>query len=259
MSRVIPCIDVMDGKVVQLVRGERKALELENASEALAMFAEFPLLHVIDLDAALGRPPNQQLVGVLLGQIRARAGGGVRSIERAVKLLDLGAEQVIVGTSAFTSTGVDHGFLEGLAQRIGPERVVVAIDIKGDCLAIRGWRATLSLHPSEVIVEVEPYCAGFLCTNVDREGMLAGTDLPLFLNLRSLTRRTLVAAGGITTMNEVQTLLDSDIDVALGMAAYTGRLSIDELAKMRHHIRSEPSQRMLEKPAKTSESGHEVE
>ncbi|HWA83104.1 MAG TPA: HisA/HisF-related TIM barrel protein, partial [Fimbriimonadaceae bacterium] len=192
----------------------------------------FPLLHVIDLDAALGKGDNRELVRYLLSKARARVGGGVRSIGRAAELTELGAEQVIVGTSAFLPNGINRPFLEPLAQEIGKEKVVVAIDVKGGRIAVKGWQQALDLKPEDVLRELEPYCAGFLCTYVDREGMMAGTNLPFFLNLRRQTDKTLIAAGGITTLAEVRTLVQANIQVALGMAVYTGRLNLSDLANM---------------------------
>lgn len=229
---IIPCIDVMGGKVVQLVKGEKKAIELESADEAIAMFSAFPLLHVIDLDAALGKGDNHGLVGHLLGRVRARVGGGVRTVERAEALVELGAEQVIVGTSAFLPTGINEPFLESLVEAIGRDKIVVAIDVKGGRIAIKGWQQSLDLTPGAVTNSLAPFCAGFLCTYVDREGMLDGTDLPFFLDLRTRTKRTLIAAGGITTIGEVRTLVEASIEVALGMAVYTGKLDLAELAAM---------------------------
>lgn len=227
---VIPCIDVMGGKVVQLVRGEEKALELESPDEAIEMFRRFPLLHIIDLDAAKGVGDNRELVGYLLGKVRARVGGGVRTVDDATRLVALGATQVIVGTSAFTSTGVNSELLQSLAEAIDPSQVVIAIDVKGGRIAVRGWQETIDLSPADVLAQLEPYCAGFLCTYVDREGMMGGTDLSFFLDLKRKTSRNLIAAGGITTMDEVRVLTGAGIEVALGMAVYTGRLSLAELA-----------------------------
>lgn len=226
---VIPCIDLLGGKVVQLVQGERKALELASADEALRMFEGFPLIHVIDLDAAKGQGDNSTMVETIAGQVRARVGGGVRSLEKAVELLDLGAEQVIVGTRAFNSAGVDEAFLSALSAKIGVDRTIIAIDVKNGKVAIKGWQEVVHFTPAEVIQTLKPYCAGFLCTYVDKEGMMEGTDVDLFLDLKSRTKRDLIAAGGITTMEEVCALTDAGIQVALGMAIYTGALNLDEL------------------------------
>lgn len=225
----------MGGKVVQLVKGEKKAIELDSADEAIAMFSAFPLLHVIDLDAALGKGHNRDLIRYVLGRVRARVGGGVRTLERAEALVELGAEQVIVGTSAFLPTGINEPFLKSLSGAIGREKIVAAIDVKGGRIAIKGWQEALPLTPDVVIRELEPFCSGFLCTYVDREGMMGGTDLPFFLDLRRKTERTLIAAGGITTIDEVRTLVAASIEVALGMAVYTGKLDLAELAAMQLH------------------------
>jgi phosphoribosylformimino-5-aminoimidazole carboxamide ribotide isomerase len=228
-ARVIPCIDVMGGKVVQLVKGERKAIELASEDEALDLFKGFPLLHIIDLDAAKGEGDNHSLIQRMLPGVAARVGGGVRSLERAKELLDVGAHQVIIGSAAFAGEEVNHDLLREIGATIGPDKVVVAIDCKGGAVAISGWREVVPVTPAAAIKELEPYCSGFLCTYVDKEGMLEGTDLDLFLSLRKLTKRGLTAAGGISTMHEVQTLLQAGIDVALGMAIYTGRLDLEEL------------------------------
>lgn len=219
----------MGGKVVQLVQGESKALELESIEEAVEKFRGFPLLHIIDLDAAKGLGSNREMIAALLTKVRARVGGGVRTVGDATALLEIGAKQVIVGTAAFTATGIDSEFLASLVGAVGRSRIIVAIDVKAGCIAVRGWRETLSISPAEVVARLEPYCAGFLCTCVDREGMLQGTDLSLFLDLRSRTDLTLIAAGGITSRDEVRALTDAGIQVALGMAVYTGRLSLDDL------------------------------
>jgi phosphoribosylformimino-5-aminoimidazole carboxamide ribotide isomerase len=226
---VIPCIDVMGGKVVQLIKGETKAVELESADTAIEMFRGFPLLHIIDLDAAMGNGSNHSLVKYLLKNVRARVGGGVRTTEDARTLVALGAEQVIVATRAFGPDGIDEGFLAPLRDAIGREKVVVAIDVKGGNIAVRGWKGSVAMTPEDVVGPLEPYCTGFLCTYVDGEGMLEGTDLPLFLSLKAKTDLGLTAAGGITSMEEVRALLAAGIDVALGMAVYTGKLSLDEL------------------------------
>jgi phosphoribosylformimino-5-aminoimidazole carboxamide ribotide isomerase len=228
-ARVIPCIDVMGGKVVQLVKGERKAIELDSEDEALELFKDFPLLHIIDLDAAKGVGDNHSLIQRMLPGVAARVGGGVRSLERAKELLDVGAHQVIIGSAAFAGDEVNHNLLEEIATAIGRDNVVVAIDCKGGAVAVSGWREVVPMTPSAAMKELERYCSGFLCTYVDKEGMLEGTDLDLFLDLRKLTKRGLTAAGGISTMDEVQILLQAGIDVALGMALYTGRLDLEEL------------------------------
>ncbi len=229
---IVPCIDLQGGKVVQLVQGREKALEGEEPLTMLERFAAFPEIQVIDLDAAMGRGENNAIVEELAGKARIRAGGGVRNVERARTLLDCGAHRVIVGTSAFTKNGINTAFLTELSGAVGRDRVVLALDSKGGRIVIKGWVESLDISAEDVIRELEPYCGGFLCTYVDKEGMLAGTDLDWFRRLRAATAHPITAAGGVTTLDDVRALLAMNIDAALGMAIYTGRLDLNELAKM---------------------------
>ena len=229
---IIPCIDLMDGKVVQLIQGKEKALEGASPAEMLRRFAAFPQIQVIDLDAALNRGSNQDLVRMLAAQAVTRVGGGVRTVERAEALVTQGAHRVIVGTSAFTQTGIHEEFLSALRNRVGRERLIIALDSKGGRIVIKGWRTATELTAEDVLRTLEPYCSGFLCTYVDKEGMMQGTDLEWFRRLRQATTLELTAAGGITTMEDVRALLSLDIHAALGMAIYTGRLNLDALAAL---------------------------
>lgn len=229
---IIPCIDLMDGKVVQLIQGKEKALEGASPAEMLRRFAAFPQIQVIDLDAALNRGSNEDLVRMLAAHAVTRVGGGVRTVERAEALVTQGAHRVIVGTSAFTQTGIHEEFLSALRDRVGRERLIIALDSKGGRIVIKGWRTATQLTAEDVLHTLEPYCSGFLCTYVDKEGMMQGTDLEWFRRLREATTLELTAAGGITTMEDVRALLSLDIHAALGMAIYTGRLDLDALAAL---------------------------
>jgi phosphoribosylformimino-5-aminoimidazole carboxamide ribotide isomerase len=229
---IIPCIDLMDGKVVQLVQGHDKALEGGTPQEMLDRFSAFPEIQVIDLDAAIGRGSNDAIVEYLASRAATRIGGGVRTAERAVKLVERGARKVIVGTSAFTADGVNEPFLGSLVAAIGRERLVIALDSKGGRIVVKGWRESLSLTAEEVIHRLEPFCGGFLCTYVDKEGMLQGTDLDWFRRLRAATDIEITAAGGITTLDEIRELQRLNIHAALGMAIYTGRLDLEELSRL---------------------------
>jgi phosphoribosylformimino-5-aminoimidazole carboxamide ribonucleotide (ProFAR) isomerase len=236
---IFPCIDLMDGKVVQLVQGREKALEGASPEEMLRQFAAFPEIQVIDLDAALGRGSNSDLVRMLAAKAVTRAGGGVRTVERAQALVDQGARKVIVGTSAFggadprpTNSAINEPFLSSLCKSIGRDRLLIAMDSKDGRIVVKGWQESTSLVAEQVLPALEPYCSGFLCTYVDKEGMLQGTDLDWFRRLRSVTSLELTAAGGITTMDEVRALLDMNVHVALGMAIYTGRLALEDLAAL---------------------------
>lgn len=232
---IIPCIDLMDGKVVQLVQGRDKALEGGTPQEMLDRFSAFPEIQVIDLDAAIGKGSNDNIVEYLASRAATRIGGGVRTTERAVRLVEQGARKVIVGTSAFTTDGVNEPFLGSVAAAIGKERLVIALDSKGGRIVVKGWRESLSLTAEEVIHRLEPFCAGFLCTYVDKEGMLQGTDLDWFRRLRAATDIEITAAGGITTVDEIRELQRLNIHAALGMAIYTGKLNLEELARLSHN------------------------
>ena len=226
---IIPCIDLMDGKVVQLVQGREKALEGGSPLEMLAKFAAFPQIQVIDLDAAMNKGSgivnNDALVELVAGRAIARVGGGVRSPERAKALIEQGAYRVIVGTAAF-----DREKLTEIANAVGPDRLVIALDSKAGKVVTHGWQEATNFTAEEMVRQLEPYCSGFLCTYVDKEGMMQGTDLDWFQRLRAATTHELTAAGGITTIEEIRELHKLGIHAALGMAIYTGRLNLEELA-----------------------------
>lgn len=229
---IIPCIDLMDGKVVQLVQGREKALEGGTPEEMLKRFAAFPEIQVIDLDAALGRGSNDGIVEFLAARAATRVGGGVRTVERARGLVERGARKVIVGTAAFRADGVNTEFLESIEAAIGRNRLLVALDSKAGRIVVKGWQEATALTAEEVLGRLEPYCAGVLCTYVDKEGMMEGTDLEWFRRLRAATDLEITAAGGITTIEEIRELTRLRIHAALGMAIYTGKLGLDELARL---------------------------
>jgi phosphoribosylformimino-5-aminoimidazole carboxamide ribotide isomerase len=229
---IIPCIDLMDGVVVQLVQGCEKALEGDTPEAMLEKFAAFPAIQVIDLDAALGKGSNEKIVQRLARRSGTRIGGGLRTPAKARRLVDVGAEKVIVGTAAFNANGPDHAFLRELAATIPKERILLALDSKGGRIVVKGWRESIDRSAEQVIRELEPYCSGFLCTYVDKEGMMQGTDLDWFERLRAATSIEITAAGGITTYEEIESLQRMGIHAALGMAVYTGRLDLARLAQM---------------------------
>lgn len=229
---ILPCIDLMGGKVVQLIQGREKALEAGSPLDMLEQFSAFPEIQVIDLDAAMGRGSNDELVKLLAGRAVTRVGGGVRSVERARTLVGQGARKVIVGTAVFNSSGIDEQFLAEVSNSIGRERLLIALDSRNGRIVVKGWTEETKFSAEQLLQALEPYCSGYLCTYVDREGMLQGTDLDWFRGLRSATTLELTAAGGVTTLAEVRELLAMDIHVALGMAIYTGRLALHELAAL---------------------------
>lgn len=229
---VIPCIDLMGGKVVQLVRGRDKALEGESPEVMLERFASFPVVQVIDLDQAIGRGSNLPIVQRIAGKARTWVGGGVRTVERARELVESGAERVIVGTSAFVEDGPDIDFLESLRDAVGRRNVIVSLDSMNGRIVVKGWREATRLAAEDVISRFEPYCGAFLCTYVDKEGTMEGTDLGWYRRLRAATDHEITAAGGIATLDEVRALLAIGVHTALGMAVYTGRLSLGDLAAL---------------------------
>jgi phosphoribosylformimino-5-aminoimidazole carboxamide ribotide isomerase len=226
MPAVVPCIDLQRGGVVQLVQGQRKALDGPDAEEMIRRFDGFPEIQVIDLDAAMGVGDNAALVERLASMARCRVGGGVRSVERAVQLVERGAHRVIVGTAAFEPV------FDDIVHAVGADRVIVALDSKHGRVVVNGWVRDIDAEASAVMSRFETRCAGFLCTLVDREGMLEGTDLDWFAGLRRATTLPITAAGGVTTIDEVRALLQLGVDVAIGMAVYTGRLALDDLRSL---------------------------
>ena len=234
---IFPCIDLMDGKVVQLIQGREKALEADSPDEMLRRFSAFPQIQVIDLDAAMGRGGNDALVEMLAAKAVTRVGGGVRTVARAKALISQGAFRVIVGTSAFKADGPDFTFLQALVDAIGRDRIVLALDSKHGRIVVKGWQEATKFTAEEVIRQLEPYCSGFLCTYVDKEGMLQGTDLDWFRRLRASTEHEITAAGGITTIEDVRELAAMDVHAALGMAIYTGRLGLAELQRLAESLK----------------------
>lgn len=229
---IIPCIDLQDGKVVQLIQGQKKALEGAPPLEMLERFKGFPVIQVIDLDAAMGKGLNLEIVRDLASRARTRVGGGVRTAARALELVKAGAERVIVGTAAFSGNAINEKLLNEIDDAVGRDKVLLALDSKHGKIVVKGWSEAVDLTAEEVIRRLEPFCGGFLCTYVDKEGMLEGTDLAWYRRLRQATNHEITAAGGITTIEEIQELTQMNIHAALGMAIYTGRLDLEKLAKL---------------------------
>ena len=228
---IVPCIDLQGGKAVQLVRGRGRLLAVEDVLGLLERFRGYPLVHVIDLDAALGRGRNARWVRTLCDRasrslgIRVRVGGGIRSVARAEQILRWGAEKVIVGSAAFRRGQVHHAFLKRLAARVGRRRVMLALDAERGRIVVRGWRAKLRRRPEEVMPELEAYCSEFLCTYVDAEGTMRGTNLEWFRKLRRATQLPITAAGGIRSRREVRALERLGMNAAVGVALYRGKIS----------------------------------
>jgi len=227
---LIPCIDLQRGQAVQLVHGRRRELVVANVMGLLERFKKYSWLHVIDLDAAMDKGTNDDLVASLLREakkrfaMKLRVGGGIRTIARAQHLVSLGADQIIIGSAAFRGAKVNASFLRGLAKKTNAAKVIVALDNANGKIVVHGWRRSLALQPTDVFAQLEPLCAGFLCTDVDREGTMTGANLDWFRRLRLATRHPIIAAGGIKSRREIAALEKLSMDAAVGMAVYKNRL-----------------------------------
>jgi phosphoribosylformimino-5-aminoimidazole carboxamide ribotide isomerase len=221
---LIPSIDLQNGHVVQLVQGERLAIEAPDPEPWLEKFARFPRVQLIDLDAARGRGSNQEMVAAICRRLPCRVGGGIRRIERAEEVLAGGAHAVIASSALFRDGAVDVGFAQTLADAVGAERIIAAVDSRGGQVVIHGWTTVLPLTAVEAVRALEPYCAEFLYTHVDNEGLMQGTDMDAIMAVRRATTRRVTAAGGITTWDEIDRLDAAGVDAVVGMAIYTGQL-----------------------------------
>lgn len=221
---LIPSIDLMEGRIVQLIQGERKALEFSDFEYWIRRFEKYPTVQLIDLDAAMNTGENRELLGRFTGRLPCQVGGGIRTVERAQQVLALGARKVIVGSALLKNGEVDGVFARRLADAVGRERVIAAIDTKGGRVAVQGWRQISSRTPFELISELEPFCSGFLYTHVDTEGLMQGIPMNVVRSLREATSLPLTVAGGISTQQEIDELHRHGVDAVVGMAIYTGRL-----------------------------------
>jgi phosphoribosylformimino-5-aminoimidazole carboxamide ribotide isomerase len=208
------------------VQGEKKALEFTNFDDWIAKFATFPLVQLIDLDAAMGKPPNSELVQRFVAKLPCQVGGGIRSVDAARTALESGARRVIIGSSLINNAVIDVAFAEQLAHELGPDKLVFAIDAKCGYVAIRGWKEITQITPLEMVKVLEPYCSAFLYTHIDTEGLLAGLPLDPVRQLRNATSKQLIAAGGISSIHEVEQLDRMHVDAVVGMALYLGHLTL---------------------------------
>ncbi len=223
---LIPSIDLQGGRIVQLVQGEKLAVETSDFEGWIEKFAAYPKVQLIDLDAAKNAGTNERLIADICSRLPCRVGGGIRTPERAQQLDNLGATAVILASALFRDGVVDTEFARRIAEAITPERFIAAVDSRGGHVVVDGWRTTLTLTPVDAVRALEPYAGEFLYTHVDREGLMQGTDMSAIEAVRNATGRKLTAAGGITTMEEVDRLDALGIDAVVGMAIYTGRMSL---------------------------------
>lgn len=225
---LIPSIDLMGGRIVQLVQGEKLKLAFDDFEYWINRFSSYPVVQLIDLDAAMRQGNNRPLIEKIAGRLPCQVGGGIHNIERAKEVLGAGAKRVIVGSSLFRSepkpTLVNTDFAKELADAVGAEQIISGIDTKQGKVAIKGWKEQVSLTPDEAIAELEPYCEAFLYTHIDKEGTMQGFPIDIAERLKKATKKQLIVAGGIREQQEIDTLDEMGIDAVSGMAVYTGTL-----------------------------------
>jgi phosphoribosylformimino-5-aminoimidazole carboxamide ribotide isomerase len=227
---LIPCIDLQEGQAVQLVHGRRRELAVSDVFGLLKRFGRHEWLHVIDLDAAMRKGHNRRLVSELCVRanrehgMKVRVGGGIRTVRVAEQLIRLGVAQIIIGSAAFRKGRANLAFLKRLRGRVKKKQVLIALDTAKGKIVVHGWRTSLRVSPREVMAALEPFCGGFLCTDVDREGTMSGVNLEWFRGLRAATELPIVAAGGISSRREIRALEKLGMDAAVGMALYKNRV-----------------------------------
>ena len=227
---LIPCIDLQGGQAVQLVHGRKRELAVADVFGLLKKFKKYPWLHIIDLDAAMGKGQNDDLVRELCKHARkdfgmkVRVGGGIRTVARAEQVSSWGADQIIIGSAAFHRGKTNITFLRLLTRRVNRTRIILALDTAHGQITVHGWRKRIAVQAEMAMAELEPFCAGFLCTDVDREGTMTGANLEWFRKLRAATTHPIIAAGGIKTRREIGALEKLEMDAAVGMAMYKNRL-----------------------------------
>lgn len=227
---LIPSIDLLGGRIVQLVQGEKLRLAFDDFEYWIEKFSRYPLVQLIDLDAAMRQGDNSSLVEKIAKRLPCQAGGGIHSIDRARRVLDAGARRVIIGSALFSEqngqAAVNTTFAAELAEAVGREQVVAGIDTKNGRIAVKGWKAQVALAPDDAIPQLDPYAAAFLYTHVDGEGLLQGFPIEVASRLRKLTQRQLIVAGGIRTQQEIDALDAIGADAVVGMAIYTEMLTV---------------------------------
>lgn len=225
---VIPSIDLMNGKAVQLRQGREKLLERDDPLELAKKFNRFGEIALIDLDAALGARDNGDLIKDICHLAECRVGGGIRTIAKAKEIISYGAVKIIVGTKAFEQDAINHNFLSTLVSAIGRNHIIIAIDALNHEIVTKGWRHHTGINVFDAVKKLEKYCAEYLFTCVEKEGGMQGTDLEAIRELRQISQNKIIAAGGISTMTEIRDLSAIEVDVQLGMALYTGKIKLEE-------------------------------
>jgi phosphoribosylformimino-5-aminoimidazole carboxamide ribotide isomerase len=221
---LIPSIDLMGGKIVQLAQGEEKKLEFSDFEYWIERFSKYPLVQLIDLDAARGAGDNRALMRPILRRLNCQVGGGIRDLESAQDLLHAGAHKVILGSALLKHGEIDAQTARGLAEAFGTAPLVFAIDSRKGRVAVDGWRKQTDVTSLDMVRALEPFCGTFLYTNIETEGLMRGMPMEPIQALQSATTRHLVVAGGITTQQEIDTLDAMGVDAVVGMAVYSGKI-----------------------------------
>jgi len=221
---LIPSIDLMGGKIVQLVQGEKKALEFDDFEYWIERFSAFPLVQLIDLDAAMGRGNNRELIAMICKRLPCQTGGGIRDVTRGAELLALGARRVIYGSALLKDGTINTSLAAEAATTLGAEHLTFAIDSRKGKVAIKGWKENTSVGPAEMIRALDPHCSAFLYTHIDTEGTMAGFPADRARELAGLTKKQMIVAGGIRSRAEVDELHAIGVDAVVGMAIYTGAM-----------------------------------
>jgi phosphoribosylformimino-5-aminoimidazole carboxamide ribotide isomerase len=227
---LIPSIDLLGGRIVQLVQGEKLRLAFDDFEYWIEKFSSYPLVQLIDLDAAMRQGDNSALVAQIALRLPCQVGGGIGTVDRARRALDAGAKRVIIGSALFSEVDgrgvVNTAFAMELAASVGADRIVAGIDTKSGAIAVKGWKARMPLTPDEAIPLLDPHVAAFLYTHVDGEGMMQGFPFAVAERLRKLTGRQLIVAGGIRSRQEVDALHATGVDAVVGMAIYTEQMAV---------------------------------
>jgi len=224
---LIPSIDLLGGRIVQLVQGEKLRLAFDDFEYWIERFSRFPLIQLIDLDAAMRQGDNSSLAAQIARRLPCQVGGGIRTIDRAREVLDAGAKRAIIGSALFSEDGtVNVDFASSLAEAVGIGQLVAGIDTKNGRIAVKGWKSQVALTPDDAIPDLEPYVSAYLYTHVDGEGMMQGFPVDVAARLRKLTTQQLIVAGGIRSQEEIDQLESMGVDAVVGMAIYTNLLAV---------------------------------
>lgn len=225
---IIPSIDLMNGKAVQLKQGKEKMLERDDPIDLAKEFTRYNEIAVIDLDAAMGKGSNDEIIRKICGFADCRVGGGIKDVDRAKELISWGASKIIIGSKAFENDRINHEYLKSLNSAIDKQQIIIAIDAFEGEIVTQAWKHRTGLKLFDVLKELQAYASEFLFTCVEKEGGLEGTDLETIQKLRQATSLQLTVAGGVTSLEEIRKLADIGVDVQLGMAIYTGKIRLEE-------------------------------